>query len=261
MTVDLNLKTGTKLLYQTRYESQDPKFHGPRRGGERAISYRLADRMRTERYHGDTPDAALVSIVRRDLARAYMLDMQGHRYSEAPIPTPEEVARQQKQRHERALTEGEPNYIFEIKIIDTAETKQVFGYRARHYLKTTKSIPGPEFHQAPQETTEDLWYLDVPSAYCDQQAFTFGPGVHRGVGMMGSAQSAVSARTELRQAGEDPNGLLLSSRRLGEVRTTRNGEITISSFYTIQELVEFEEMPLAPAMFEIPDGFTSKQTP
>jgi hypothetical protein len=69
MTVDLNLKTGTKLLYQTRYESQDPKFHGPRRGGERAISYRLADRMRTERYHGDTPEASPGPSFTRPLKR------------------------------------------------------------------------------------------------------------------------------------------------------------------------------------------------
>src|SRR3954453_1866185 len=108
MTVDLNLKTGTKLLYQTRYESQDPKFHGPGRGGERTISYRLADRMRTEVYHGDTPDAAFVSIVRCDLARAYMLDTRSQQYSESPLPTPEQIARQRKQRHERALLEGEP---------------------------------------------------------------------------------------------------------------------------------------------------------
>jgi hypothetical protein len=263
MAADLTSQTGTKLLYQTRYESQDPKFHGPGRGGERrTITYRLADRMRTEVDHGDGPGAAFVSIVRCDLARTYTLDMRSRHYFESPLPTPEEIARQQKQRHERALTEGEPNYIFEIKIVDTGETKQAFEHTARHYLKTIKNIPGPEFQQAPQETTEDLWYLDVPSGYCDPQSFSYGPGIHRGVGMVGSGRWVVRAKPELRQAGEDPKGLLLSSRKSGqETRTTRNGETTTSTFYTITELVEFEEMPLDSAMFEVPAGFTRKETP
>ncbi len=48
MSTNLTSQTGTKLVYQTRYESEDPKFHGPGRSGEQTISYRLADRMRTE---------------------------------------------------------------------------------------------------------------------------------------------------------------------------------------------------------------------
>jgi hypothetical protein len=262
MTADLTSQTITKLLYQTRYESQDPKFHGPGRGGKRTITYRLSDRMRTEIDHGDGSGAAFVIIVRCDLARTFTLDMRSRQYFESPLPTPEEIARQQKQRHERALTEGEPNYIFEIKIVDTGETKQAFGHTARHYIKTIKNIPGPEFQQAPQETTEDLWYLDVPSGYCDPQSFSYGPGIHRGVGMLGSGRWVVRAKPELRQTGEDPKGLLLSSRQSGqETRTTRNGETTTSTFYTITELVEFEEMPLDSAMFEIPAGFTRKETP
>jgi len=261
MAVGLTSQTGTKLLYQTRYESQDPKFHGPGRGGERTIIYRLADRTRTERYHGDTPDAAFVSIVRCDLARAYMLDIRSHQYSETPLPTPEEIARQQKQRHERAQTEGEPNYIFEITIVDTGETKQAFGHAARHYMQTTKNIPGPEFQQGPQETIEELWYLEVPSVYCDQQAFSYGPGIHRGVGMVGRGSLVVTAKPELRQTGEDPKGLLLSSRKSGqETRATRNGETTTSNFYTITELVEFEEMPIDASLFEVPAGFTKRDT-
>jgi hypothetical protein len=268
MTANLTSQTGTKLVYQTRYESQDPKFHGPGRVGEHTtVTYRLADRMRTEMFRGDTPDTAFfVSIVRCDLRRTYMLDIQNHQYSESPLPTSEEIARERKQRHERALTEGEPNYIFEVKIVDTGETKQAFGHAARHYIKTTKNIPGPEFQQAPQETSEDLWYLDVPSVYCDQQAFSYGPGIHRGVGMVGTGRGTgrpvVTARPELRQTGEDPKGLLLSSRKSGqETRTTPTGEITRSTFYTITELVEFEQTPLAPAIFEVPSSFTRKETP
>jgi len=259
MTADFTSQTGRKLLYQTRYESQDPYVLG--RGGERTITYRLPDRMRTEVGHGDGPGAAFVSIVRCDLARTYTLDMRSRHYFESPLPTPEEIARQQKQRHERALTEGEPNYIFEIKIVNTGETKQAFGHTARHYIKTIKNIPGPEFQEAQQETSEDLWYLDVPSGYCDPQSFSYGPGIHRGVGMMGSGRWVVRPKPELRQTGEDPKGLLLSRKSGQETRTTRNGETTTSTFYMITELVEFDEMPLDSAMFEVPAGFTRKETP
>lgn len=142
VTTTLTSQTGTKLVYQTRYESADPKFHWPGRSGERTITYRLADRMRTE---FEQAKHTFVSITRCDVSRIYALDLRSREYSEFLFPTPEEIARQQKQRHERAVSEGEPNYIFEVKITDTGETKQAFGHTARHYIKTTKTIPGPSF--------------------------------------------------------------------------------------------------------------------
>jgi hypothetical protein len=52
------------------------------------------------------------------------------------------------------------------------------------------------------------------------------------------------------------------SRKSGEqTRTSRNGEITKSTFYTINELVEFQEMQLDAAMFEVPADFTKKEMP
>jgi hypothetical protein len=262
MTADLFSQAGTKLVYQTRYESQDPKFHGPRVGNERTITYRLADRMRTERERADSPGIAFVSIVRCDLRRTYMLDMQNRRYFESPLPTPEEIARKRKEREENVPPAGAPNYIFEIKIVATGETKQAFGHIARHYLKTIKNIPGPEFQQAPQETSLDLWYLDLPAVKCDPEAFSFGPGIHRGVGLVGDVRLVASARPELHQTGEDPTGLLLSSRQSGEeTRTTRSGEITKSIYYRINELVECEEVQLDTAMFEVPAGFIKEETP
>ena len=262
VTTTLTSQTGTKLVYQTRYESADPKFHWPGRSGQQTTSYRLADRMRTEFEHANSPLAAFVSITRCDLSRIYALDLRSREYSEVLFPPPEEIARQQRQRHERAVSEGEPNYIFEVKIVDTGETKQAFGHTARHYIKTTKTIPGPEFQEVPQETTEDLWYLDLPSAICPQEAFSYGAGIHRGVGMVGSGHLVAKARPELRQTGDDPKGLLLSSRKSGqEIRTSPSGEVTKSTFYTVTELVEFKEMPLDTSMFEVPAGFVKRESP
>lgn len=80
--------------------------------------------------------------------------------------------------------------------------------------------------------------------------------------MVGSGHLVAKARPELRQTGQDPQGLLLSSRKSGQkIRTSPSGEVTKSTFYTVTELVEFKEMPLDTKMFEVPAGFIKRESP
>ena len=167
------LTTGTTFIQglRTRYESRSVNGYQAWGGGPWVS------------LHGHR----LATILQFDTKRAISLDLDAHEYTSfeiddqgrpnQPVPIP--------------LFKTEPSgatldvYVDDA---DTGERKTMFGFSARHIIRTERRVPGPGAISEPQEIKRDGRYidLDIPGG-CPRGRFTRTEGIRIGVLTAGAA--------------------------------------------------------------------------
>jgi hypothetical protein len=204
----------------------------------------------------------VVTIQRCDKRVLYTPAPEQREYTETALPSPEEREKADKEVQQK-WGDGPPNLIIEETTVDTGETKQAFGHTAHRYITTTKQLPSAELQQEPSQTVEDTWYLDMPDVMnCEPVSHRprglIGATVSTRVGgLVGDPRTLQNVRPEFRYSGPEPRGLVLSStRRTQSTEVRQTGERQNTEFITAHEIVEISEVPISPALFEVPSGFT-----
>jgi len=245
---------GTKVVIRNTFGSH-PSYD---------TTYWMADRKRMEftravqRTKEDgslqwVDETTIVHIVRCDLGQSFSLNLKAEEYSVAEYPpkplTPGEMA---AHGLDTAIA-PQPTLRIEIATVDTGERKKMFGHMARHVITTTKQMPLEGSHTQAQQTVRDGWYIDVDRRIsCDPKPSAGSAFVTVGTAFVGG-KGTMMERPEFVNIGTPETGFPVK-----EVRTTTSettGVRRYSDSTNESEVVQFEEGPLDPALFEVPPGF------
>jgi hypothetical protein len=123
-----------------------------------------------------------------------------------------------------------------IDAVDTGERRTMGRYLARRVITTTLTEPGPGASTRPSNSTQDGWYIDLPSANCGDQGDRTGYTV--------TLTSTSDDRVHIRQLGTARRGYPID-----EVARSQNERGTTTSKI---ELIEFSDAPLDAALFMVP---------
>lgn len=134
-----------------------------------------------------------------------------------------------------------------IESTDTGERKEMFGHIARHILTKERRLPGPGSCSSSSEAETDGWYIDYsalpewrrPKAGRFAIAAAFSSGCHDKIQVHRSGVEVgfplkVTTVNRLDQRGED---------------------LTVHSFTSTREVIEFTSARLDPALFAVPPDF------
>jgi hypothetical protein len=125
-----------------------------------------------------------------------------------------------------------------IEDIDTGERKVMFGYTARHIIRTEKRLPSPGSISLAQETRRDGWYIDL----------------NRPEGCPPRLQNTRSEAFVLVSGGLNGKMDKIEVHHTGVTELGYPVEVSDSSF-SKTELIELSTTPLDPALFEVQPGF------
>jgi hypothetical protein len=227
-----------------------------------SVTYVLGPRIRIETTWtrpGRLPETQTL-IERCDTHVMYSIDPKRHEYVEAKM-----TARDESQDGQQKPQTEKPNVLFDTKTVETGETKRAFGHTAHHYVTTTREIPSGDLDERPSETVEDNWYLEMPEIRsCEPRTHKYtgliGGYVSVGGGTLGEARKMQDIRPEFRYTGPDPQGLVLSSKRtMSSIHVLQTGEKQTTKMTSSSEIVDLSEVPIDPALFEVPAGFVRKE--
>jgi hypothetical protein len=213
---------------------------------------------------GQEPHMAVITHC--DTGIEYQLDLDSQEYREFKIPKypsheqfDKQVAqaRKDEEKHTKAST------------VDTNETREFFGRMARHLITSiTKTT-----NIADSENTIDGWYLDVPQPGCAPEYLRWNRGheatsAHLAllVPVSGSRRSEVMRVDPNRltapsgdsfiYTGFEPSGFAIHRKSiLHQTLKMSNGDKESTDTTIAQEVLEFSEAPLDPALFEVPVEF------
>jgi hypothetical protein len=271
------LLLGIPLLQATENRGFRIKIQNDQAGlsNQRTI-YLLGDRKRVE-FRNASGDGAgqtaygprLVSITRCDLGQSFELNLDASEYTSRPYPpeplTPEEL-RARGLHTPLTYVSDKPTLRIEVTTVDTGERKKIFGYVARRVITTRKQTPleGSSSSQL-QESVTDGWYIDAKPVdsdsdidlhqrlSCDRK-WAKGKQGHSYLRAVGGNRSL--DRPEFVSIGEAETGFALQSVMTSKsVYTLPDGTRKQSDSKLATRVVELEEGPLDPALFEIPPGF------
>ena len=129
-----------------------------------------------------------------------------------------------------------------IAVTDSGETKQMFGYVARHVKNTMTTQAGADACNPGNETIEtDGWYIDyMPDATPTSPTPASAPAP--------DAPPACKDDVRVQQSGNGVLGYPLAY----TLKTTKDGKTTELKM----EIVEFSPAPLDSALFEVPADYT-----
>jgi hypothetical protein len=139
----------------------------------------------------------------------------------------------------------------------TGENKIMFGYAARHIIRTEKHVPGPRAVSQAQEIKRDGWYVDFqPPEGCPK--FKRSPPEAVSVAtLFGGSNGVVKIdKIEVHHTGAKEGQFPL------ELTITSPGVPRAHSLFSFRshtykmEVTEFSTAPLDPALFALPEGFT-----
>jgi len=125
-----------------------------------------------------------------------------------------------------------------IEDIDTGERKLMFGYTARHIIRTERRVPGPGAISLARETKRDGWYVDLnmpegcPPRLTNKRAEAFV--------LVSGGKDGKMDKIEVHHTGVTQIGYPL--------------EVADPTFFKT-EVIELSSAPLDPALFEVPSGF------
>lgn len=225
-------------------------------------TYFQADRKRIEWRSSDGPRLGphIATITRCDLGKTFMLNLDTREYDSAPYP-PEAFAQalakmkalKAQARPVSPLQSRKATLRIETTTVDTGERKQMFGRTARHMTITQKYIPLPGSKQMARESVTEAWYIDLDvQLSCD---FKFPPGARvQYVALSGSPEQ--QEVPEFVTVGEAAKGFPMAQ----TMRNTSTLELPdgrMKQFTSQSELavIDFEDGPLDPSLFEIPATF------
>jgi hypothetical protein len=180
-------------------------------------------------------------ITQCDQRRTVLLNEEAKTYAYSPIEDPSVYLR-------RALTAAsrppppEPSggdVTITIDAVDTGERRTIGRYLARRVITTTLTEPGPGASTRPSNSTQDGWYIDLPSANCEDQGDRTGYTV--------TLTSISDDRVHIRQLGTARRGYPID-----EVARSQNERGTTTSKI---ELIEFSDAPLDAVLFTVPPEY------
>ena len=130
---------------------------------------------------------------------------------------------------------------------DTGERKQMFGYTARHIITTMVMDSSPDACNTTKMKMEtDGWYIDAAFALdCDLGSNYTPPRTH--------ASGGCQDRYQTKTIGTAKKGYPVYE------KMTMFGPDGRESFSTINEVVEFSQATLDPALFDVPAGYREVQ--
>jgi hypothetical protein len=235
-------------------------------------TYTMGDRRRTESRHsvqwqnadgspGGVEKLGNVMIFRCDLGQSFTLNMKTEEYTSAAYPpkrlTAEELAARGAKMPD-ASQAMQPTLRLETTTVDTGERKEFFGRMARHVIITTKQTPLEGSHAQAQETVSDGWYIDFDRRLsCEPKPTEAGvKGGYLAVGVLGPGQKLPVERPEFVDIGPKENGFPVKLVRTSPgTMTLPDGTSEAVKSTAESEVIQFEEGPIDPALFEIPPGF------
>lgn len=209
---------------RTRSESRTFNMFPAWRGGPTVFSY------------GHRTAAIYQCDARRDI----FLDLDSHEYTSIEIDEQGRPAGPRPMGTPMPLQPSGATLTVNIEDIDTGERKVMFGYAARHIIRTERHVPGPGAISLAQESKRDGWYidLDMPEGCPPRNRFA-GAFV-----LVSSSMDGRIDKIEIHHTGVTEAGYPL--------------EVTDSPF-SKTEVTELRTAPLDPALFELPAGFKQVQ--
>ena len=173
-------------------------------------------------------------IYQCDARRLISLDLDSHEYTSVEIDEQGRPATPQSIGTPIPMRPSGGTLTINIEDADTRERKVMFGYTARHVVRTETYMPGPGAVSLAQESKRDGWYidLDMPDG-CPPRNIRAGVFA---VGVLGSAERGTD-KIEVHHSGVTEFGCPL--------------EVTNSSFSKM-EVTGLSTAPLDPALFEVP---------
>jgi len=248
------------LTFTTRITTNED-FGSTKQGfSSESTVYLQGDRKRTDypkngtRYADGSYQPSMVNILRCDLHKFFRLNMDTREYEDEPYgdpritPTPRPAA---SMPMPVGMPSGLPIIRVETDTKDTGERKEMFGHTARHVITTIKSIPVGNSQPESSETVMDGWYIDLNTdASCQNLA-----AMTKRITELRRSGKASSNATFV-ETGEPETGFVLQMKMITKTTVSYPGEPDrVITTGTDTRVTKFEEKPLDPALFEIPDGF------
>jgi hypothetical protein len=178
----------------------------------------------------------IATIYQCDARQLILLDLDAHEFTSVEIDEQGRPANPRPMGTTMPLQPSGGTLAINIEDIDTGERKLMFGYTARHIIRTERRVPGPGAISLAQESKRDGWYidLDVPEG-CPQrnkraEAFL----------LIGNVTSGRMDKIEVHHTGVTEVGYPL--------------EVSDPPF-SKAEVIELSTAPLDTALFEVPSGF------
>ena len=206
----------------------------------------------------------LASITRCDLGLAFELNLDASQYTSSLYP-PKPLTKEEMERRglqfPKPYASDRPTLRIEVTTTDTGERKTLFGHVARHVITTRKQIPLEGSHSERQESVTDGWYIDSNDIdlqqrlSCDRK-WPEGKKGHAYAYLHAAGRNQPMDKPEFVTVGEPETGFALNSVMTStNTYTLSDGTRKQSTSKSEAHVLELEEGPLDPALFEIPPGF------
>jgi hypothetical protein len=217
--------------------------------------YLTANRLRNEwqTHAGDRVGHPMASIIQRaGTNRIFLLDLQSKQYVSYETDSQGSMLGSKQ----RPVPNSGGTLQIWINSTDTGERLQMFGHMARHIITTEKRTASPGACSRNSESQTDGWYID-DSVIPDWHHPKGNTGVVVASVFAVSAGSACMDRTdklEVHRSGVETGfPLKISTTMTGEVPSPEGTRLVASNWGS--EVVEFQEGPLDPSLFEVPGDF------
>lgn len=212
--------------------------------------------VETLRVRGPAPHMAVITHC--DTGIVDELDLDDHEYREFRMdryPSEEEFAKK------LAKTRKEDQKYAVFDTVDSGETRDFHGHVARHLITT---ITGKD-KEVNYRKVIDGWYLSLPDAGCAPEYLRQRHGsietstpiraVGYGFPTIPALVNSGTVRSTLVYSWFLPSGLTVEEKTTQSQRIRVDGVLRDITFEIGQQVIDFDEGPLPPALFEIPSDF------
>lgn len=219
--------------------------------------YLAADRLRNEwqsqMRDGNGPPMATI-ILRGEHDRVFMLDLKAHEYI-----TYETNSRGIDSGFKpKPMADSGGTLQIYIENVDTGERKRVFGHIAQHIITREKRMASPGACSKSSITETDGWYIDnsIMPEWRQQKKNALGVVVAAEVSASSADRCATKMdKIEVHRSGVEPGFPIKVTTTLQSKGVQVDGTPQTLSSTWGSEVIELKEMPLDPALFEVPQDF------
>lgn len=185
----------------------------------------------------------LATIYQCDMHRVLDLDFDHHQYTVSELgrdgsPADPPPAPRSSGAHVKVVIEAR----------DTGETRQIFGRTAHHYIITRREIPEAGACAAPQQSTEDGWYIDM-----DPRATSCFELEHPAPREANAVLTAGDCRDDydIERSGPTPPPFAIDRK----ITTHIDANGKSNTLELVDTVTELSSLPLDPQLFDLPAGY------
>lgn len=204
-----------------------------------STTYIKGKRQRSESMGG------MVNITQCDLKRGIQLNTNSQTYMVSPFATATQTITKNAEPavDKDGVVQAGGRVTTTITTKDTGERKQMFGYTARHLIITMETVSSPDAcNKTNTKMQTDGWYIDAAFALdCDTSMSGYSPNYGRKTGCQDEY--------DIKTIGTARRGFAVYE------KMTTFDESGRESYSMINEVVEFSQATLDPALFDVPAGF------